>query len=941
MDFAAPDPDPTLVERAGELAVLDDVLARAGAGEGRLAVLEGPPGIGKTRLLRAARERAAAAGTTVLAAVGSDLEADFAHGVVRQLFEPVAGDAGLFDGPARLARPALGVGTAAEGAGGAFAAAHGTFWLCVNLAARAPVLVAVDDLQWADPASQRCLAYLARRLEGLRVALVVAVRPVLPGEGRAAVDALVGDPRAELLRPAPLSPSAVALVVRARLGAAADPAFSAACHAATAGNPLWLREVLADLRGAGVAPGAATALDVDRLGPERVSRNVRGRIEALGADAEALARAVAVLGDGHEAGTAGALAGLGPPRAVQAAVALTAADVLADDPALRFAHPVVRAAVRDGVPEVERAALHGVAARLLGERGAPVAQIAGHLTHAPAQADPWAVARLREAARATGDQGAPAAAAALLRRALVEPPEPQERPALLRELGAAELAVGEPDGVEHLQAALAGLTDTREHALATLELSAALYQRLRTAEAADALRRGLERLDGRDAELELLLEAELALAARMRLDGSDAAVQRLRDRAARLTGATPAERWVLATVAVLAPADTAAHHARAAELLERATATGLPVEPPIGTGIVSNLLRAGRLDAAWEACERRLADAVGRGAVTTQALMLSMRGWIELERGDLPAAEADLRAALDVVLELEAPAAPAAGMLAQAVAEQGRGDDAERLLTEHGLTGELPPHQAMNPILMARARVRLARNEPDQALEDLLEIGRRYAAWNIRRAVPPWRSLAAILLRDDDAPRARELAHEELELSHRWGAPAAIGLAERGVGLVEGDASRLEAAVAALETTPARLELARALVDLGALRRRTRRRAAARDPLRRGLDLAHRSGAVLLAERARAELLATGARPRRAALSGVEALTASERRVAQLAARGLTNRGIAQELFVTPATVETHLRAAFMKLDVARRGELAAALAPEREVPGAPLMRSG
>ncbi len=155
------------------------------------------------------------------------------------------------------------------------------------------------------------------------------------------------------------------------------------------------------------------------------------------------------------------------------------------------------------------------------------------------------------------------------------------------------------------------------------------------------------------------------------------------------------------------------------------------------------------------------------------------------------------------------------------------------------------------------------------------------------------------------AERALSFAQEEIELAERWGTPLARGLALRGRGLVTGDLDDLASAVDVLASSPARLHEAYALVDLGAALRRANRRAAARRPLSAGMDLAHACGAKPLAERARTELLATGARPRRLAVSGTDALTPSEKRVVELAAQGLTNRRIAQDLFVTTATVET------------------------------------
>lgn len=144
------------------------------------------------------------------------------------------------------------------------------------------------------------------------------------------------------------------------------------------------------------------------------------------------------------------------------------------------------------------------------------------------------------------------------------------------------------------------------------------------------------------------------------------------------------------------------------------------------------------------------------------------------------------------------------------------------------------------------------------------------------------------------------------------------GVLEGGIGGLE----RLREAVAVLEASPAKLELARALVDLGVALRHASERSAAREPLRRGLDLAHRCGATVLAGRARDELVVAGGRPRRLLLSGVDALTASERRVAQLAATGLSNREIAQALFVTTRTVEVHLTHAYRKLGIRTRQEL-------------------
>ena len=262
-----------LQERDGELARLDELL-----GAGGLVAIEGPPGIGKTSLLAAARRRAGQ--MTVVSASGSELEREYGFAVARHLFEPVLAHAdpdrhaALLDGPARLAAPALGIGPApAEtGAEALYAVVHGLFWLAANLAAQAPLLIVVDDLQWADPPSQRFLAYLARRLEGMPIALLVALRPAVPGEDREAIEAITA--HATVLHPAPLSEAAVARLARARFGDA-DAELAGACHRATGGNALLVRELLAELP----SPDAAA---VERVSPERLARGVRRRVDALG-----------------------------------------------------------------------------------------------------------------------------------------------------------------------------------------------------------------------------------------------------------------------------------------------------------------------------------------------------------------------------------------------------------------------------------------------------------------------------------------------------------------------------------------------------------------------------------------------------------------------------------------------------------------------------------
>jgi DNA-binding CsgD family transcriptional regulator len=275
------------------------------------------------------------------------------------------------------------------------------------------------------------------------------------------------------------------------------------------------------------------------------------------------------------------------------------------------------------------------------------------------------------------------------------------------------------------------------------------------------------------------------------------------------------------------------------------------------------------------------------------------------------------------------------GLIAACRLAQGRLDEAEAALSllsdGEGIEGI---EEIDGPVLLdVRAQLRLAQLRPADALADALEAGRltRGSGGVMGPGVVAWRSTAALArLALGESRRARALAEEELELARQRGLTRVVirdlrvlAFAANGARVVDllGEAVRIGRAA------PPRLEYMTALVDLGAATRRANQRTAARHPLRKGLELAERDGAGALASRAREELAATGARSRQVMLSGIQALTPSERRVADLAARGLTTRQIGQVLFVTPKTVEFHLRHVYRKLDIpSSRADLARSL---------------
>ena len=265
----------------------------------------------------------------------------------------------------------------------------------------------------------------------------------------------------------------------------------------------------------------------------------------------------------------------------------------------------------------------------------------------------------------------------------------------------------------------------------------------------------------------------------------------------------------------------------------------------------------------------------------------------------------------------------ATAILVQALAERGELEAAEAALEAADADG--PPDAIGDAytgtlVLNARARLRLAEGNAQPALADLLEVGRRQ---EVMREPNPAASTGARrppspTPRSASTTRGRSRARSST-LARRFGAPRAIGIALRTLGVIGDDLDAAREAVDVLATSPARLEHARALADLGVALRHRRRIVDAREPLRQALDLATRCEAAPLAERARTELQIAGARPRRPQLSGVDALTTNERRVAALAAEGRSNREIAQTLYVSRKTVEKHLTAAYRKLGVGAR----------------------
>ena len=943
------------LERARELAALDETIAATASGAGRVVLLEGAGGIGKTLLLAHAIQRAQASGVTVLRARGGELERQFPFGVALQLFEPYLSSASsrerrrVLAGAAAHAEPLLsGEVVGGESSAPDFSILHGLHWLVANIAERRPLLLAIDDAHSADEASLHALLFIAQRIEDLALAIVATARPrPAAGAGSAdALSALATHPLTHRFELGPLSEHAIATIVRRSLPDA-DDRFCAACARVTTGNPFFLRELLNELAaGDGQAVGAERVQQVELLGPLTIAQAVDARIRRLSAGAPALAHAVAVLGDDAPLVHAAALARLEAVEAAVAADQLAGADVLRSAPELGFVHPIVRQAVYLGIPTAERGQLHLAAAELLRTSGGGDAdeRAAAHLLETLPVGAAWVVPCLHLAARRALAGGAPETAAAYLLRALDESPPQEERAELLVDLGRAEALAGLPSAVDRLRTAVALLEHPGARARALAQLGQALYAAGENAGAASAFDEGLRVLDGADPVLEEQLKAGYLGAARLDFRTREAAQTRFRELLAGSTEATtPAQRELLAQRALEhamqgnAPADEIVELIRLAhaggELLREATADGVAWAASVAT-----LLFCDALVEVEQATSAGLEDARRRGSVIGFAVMSAVRGAARYLRGDLTGALGDLEGGLERVPLMVLVKPFAHGWMALAHIDRGELEHAHALVGEPD--EEQDAHFTYNWSLFARGRLALVQDRAEQALDDLLECGRRQLAVPAPNpSVLAWRSEAALAAhRLGRSEQARALASEELELARAFGSPRAIGTALRAAGLVAGDSERqtlLHEAVATLERSPSQLELARALVALGAAQHGAGQRTTARDTLRMSLDIAHHAGATRLAGVARAALVAAGARPRRPAVRGADALTPSERRVAELAEQGLTNREIAQALFVSTKTVEFHLRNAYFKLRIRSRAELGDALRADRARSGA------
>lgn len=912
-----------LLEREHAVAVLDAFLQEVSASRGGTAVVEGPPGIGKSQLLRVVVRHAQRQGLQVALASGSELEQDLPFVVIRQLYDAVAGTdpqldrsavADLLSAPAdRLAPPEIGLVLTRLYAG------------VVAYAQKRPLLLVVDDAQWADPDSARALHYLARRCAGVRVGLLLGVRP---GSSSSALEEILRLATVPAVRPGALTEGATAALLTRLLGQRPTPSFVETCHAVTNGNPLLLHELARELVSGGhpLDPGVVLL-----LGSASVARTALNRIGRLTPAAIPVARAVSVLGQRSSTPRVARMTGLPLTEAAEVVVALADAELLTDTVPLGWVHPLVAAALYRHTPAAERARLHAAAARLLDADGVPVDEVAAHLLQAEPAGDPWAVERLRTAAYLAAAVGGLDHAGRLLSRALEEPAGEHAGEVLL-ELGQVEMWTLDRKAGGHLRAAFEQHADVaaRCHAATTLARLLALASRWRQARA--VLEDALALLPTNERSVErLTLESDRLVVC----DGGSLDSAQRAGRVAALEEAGPRPQ---------------AEHVAA---VHRASATIGDLVPAVQ---VRQWLRAGWADGAllaeqgldsplWLHLGWRLAafeDPEGARAVYGRVRELARRqgsqvamlqaevalGWLALDRGELSTASEVFTAAAAVSLP---PASVGSRVIAAgaSLVAMHRGDftEALRWLSPYSRPGADGVDRYDVLVSRCRGLVHLAAGEARQA-QDCLELVATWAGEN--RCDGPgewsWRpELARALALDGRLEDARACAETALLQARQVGLARAEGRALRAVASTLPQAERVAPLVSArdLLTEADPLEAAAARLDLARAHERLGDRDAAREEAAAALDSAGRMKAERLRLEALEALRALGARPRRSAVSGPASLTDGERRVADLVAQGLTNREVAARLVVSEKTVEKHLSSTFRKLNVTDRDQMA------------------
>lgn len=897
------------IDRKIEFEIIGSAVEQAAQGHGRVLLIEGHRGVGKSTLLAETARRAGERGFTVasgrrrdgeLAAPGSALR----HAIIR-------------------CAPSM------------------TEWrdfgeLVTNLLSLAPLALVLDDAHLADEMSLRILEELADRIVFQSVLVAIAAGPRLTDHGRPPTfRALRGREHVTAIALRALDEVAATKLIRATLPNA-DRKFCSESAELTGGNPFLISELTAWIGAHRVEPVAGAARQaLEPVPPLTMREFVRKQLDDVGTDASALAAAIAISDQPLRLEQAASLVGFDRSRTLRAVDALLENGVITPGEDLSFAAPLTARCLETETPDSLVADLRRRLAELAADHEGRGDSSAQHLLLAPPTGNQDVVDRLIELADGEVAGGNLDRARTLIRRALAEHAgEPSSSPHLVARLGVVDLLEGRSGSTSTLAAAVAALEFSGDRADALLKLGVsqvaggAPRAAARSFDAAGDLVDDADPLRAR-AEMSGLLTRLLIPEARGAAAGRIGRLVRDGELTADPHGAellmAHAWQWLCE-----------GHPCReVTSLAGRALALRRTARPSINgyfdaTAAVL-FATVDDFERAHEICDACATSARDHGLLLAErniefgrAVALSHQGRIvdaaEHARGLLSRAD-DSQRFHD---------AEAAGILASALHEQGCADEASQIVAD--VLRRAPadePHSLL--LLEAGARAELDRGNLGEALRLVAEAETLANGLGVANpALVAWRPTAALAYHAvGQTRRAQALTDDALEAAERFGLPRAIALALRTKAEIEGppaDIDHLRAALDAIEDSDAELERAKVLLAYGTALHRDGRDEAARGPLRDGIGLADRLGARSIARQGLETLRAAGGRPRRLRMAGPEALTPAERQVVDLAVGGATNREIAEALVITRKTVEWHLKKVFVKLDVSSREQLRGAM---------------
>lgn len=939
-------PTSAIVERSVELARIQALLKAGLEGQGGMVAIRGPAGIGKSALLAEARSMASEMGLRHRGAAADALTRSVPYAVARDLLAPALAPGSGWDAKAALAdagalaMPVLSLGAGQAGASpdAQGAALYGLTWLAINLAQQGPLLLTVDDAHVADAETLNWLGYLSTRLDEVPLVVLVATRPTADVPTLDALVGRLGD--GGLVEPESLTPEAVGGLIRLR-DASVTPDDVERFLELTGGVPFLIEALLRGME----EVGAAQILD-GANSSGWLQQGVVSRIAATDPVALAVTHAIAILGSDAWPPEVAAVSGQSIPKVTEVVESLREARLLRDGLPFGFVHDLVAEAVLEGLGATRKSLLHVRAADELIAGGSPPIRVAAHLLRAGPTGNPSHIGALSSAAESALASGGPTTAAEYFRRLLQERLPAETRARVIHQLGRCEVQAMHPDAVEHLRAAVASPSRSAEFAAASQDLALALMIQGRMKEGYAALGEALEAIDPHAEGADSLRVDALAVALMNVCD--DPTIRRLEAdvEAHRSHDGSIIDRRAAGTLALAAftrggDVNACADLARYAMADDDVSTTSVREFEPTLIAAQLALRYCGFPDEARAVALRQQDWAAAHGAPALYFAAGFCSAESALYMGDLAAAELFGQDAQAAVRDGIVPALLAMTALpvhAAALVERGDAQAAAQLCADAGVLDLPAEYMLFSVSLMVRGQLRLALGEPEKALADL-EACRRLQIqsghFNTAGVVCQTHTVTA-LARLGRFEEALAISKEDVAGLREFGEPRSLGLALLSSGQVlqgKERADALEESVAVLETSRAKLAHARALAAWGAELRRTGHRSDARTTLRLARELATECAAAGVVATIDTELRACGARVVDRPVSGAGSLTASERRVAGLAAEGLTNAQIAQALFVSLKTVEMHLGRCYQKLGVARRDALATAMVePEAAV---------